>query len=90
MFVFPKNRLALAQFQRGFFTHVFIDEAGHATEPEALIPLPGLLDLDNPNGGQLVMAGDPRQLGPVLRSPHSIENGLGEFLTSDDFIGTKI
>lgn len=70
------GRLALAQFPQNFFTHVFIDEAGHATEPEALIGLAGLMNLDNPKGGQVVLAGDPRQLGPVLRSPLAIENGL--------------
>ena len=29
------------------------------------------------SGGQVVLAGDPKQLGPVLRSPISIEFGLG-------------
>lgn len=70
------GRLGLAELPRNFFTHVFIDEAGHATEPEAVIALAGLLNLDNPDGGQMVLAGDPRQLGPVLRSPLSIDNGL--------------
>lgn len=28
-------------------------------------------------GGQLVLAGDPRQLGPVLRSPLAQKHGLG-------------
>ncbi|XP_030827959.1 putative helicase MOV-10 isoform X2 [Strongylocentrotus purpuratus] len=70
------GRLALAQFPENFFTHVFIDEAGHATEPEALIALAGLINLDNPKGGQIILAGDPKQLGPVLRSPLAIENGL--------------
>lgn len=32
----------------------------------------------NPNGGQLVLAGDPKQLGPVLTSPLAIQHGLGE------------
>ena len=50
------------------FSHVFMDECGQALEPEALIPIAGLLDGGHANGGQLVLAGDPKQLGPVLRS----------------------
>ena len=54
---------------------MFIDEAGHATEPETLIPLAGILKTVH-RGGQIVMAGDPKQLGPVLRSPIAIKHGL--------------
>ena len=50
------------------FTHIFIDEAGHATEPETVIPLSGLLDVNMRNSGQVVLAGDPKQLGPIIRS----------------------
>ena len=55
------------------FSHVFMDECGQALEPEALIPLAGLLDGGHANGGQLVLAGDPKQLGPVLRSSLAIK-----------------
>lgn len=65
---------------KGHFTHVFIDEAGHATEPETVIPLANLLDIDMANGGQLVLAGDPKQLGPVIRSSKASLGGLGGFL----------
>jgi len=58
------------------FTHVFMDESGQATEPETLIPLAKLLDPASGKGGQVVMAGDLKQLGPVLRSPIAIKNGL--------------
>ena len=34
--------LCMCVFRVGHFTHVFVDEAGQATEPETLIPL-GLL-----------------------------------------------
>lgn len=71
-------RLVSANFPRDHFTHIFIDEAGHATEPECIIPVAGLLDPDNPIGGQLVLAGDPKQLGPILRSPISQKYGLGK------------
>lgn len=37
--------------------------------------LKGLL---NAKEGQLVLAGDPKQLGPILRSPLALQYGLGE------------
>ena len=66
---------------KNHFTHLFIDEAGFATEPETLIPV-SLLNLD-PNKtdqvlGQVVLAGDPQQLGPVIRSSQAEELGLSE------------
>ncbi|KAM6192162.1 LOW QUALITY PROTEIN: helicase MOV-10 [Sarcoramphus papa] len=77
-------RLASAKFPPGFFSHVFIDECGQAVEPESVVAIAGLLTAmdqeTNPNGGQLVLAGDPQQLGPVLRSPLAIEHGLGTSL----------
>lgn len=35
------NRLASANFPHGHFSHVFIDEAGHAVEPESIIAIAG-------------------------------------------------
>ncbi|XP_045165133.2 putative helicase MOV-10 [Mercenaria mercenaria] len=72
------GRLVSANFPSGHFSHVFIDEAGHAPEPEALIALAGIMEV-NPalqTGGQVVIAGDPKQLGPILRSPLAIKYGL--------------
>ncbi|XP_075709974.1 helicase MOV-10 [Rhinoderma darwinii] len=69
------GRLVSAKFPSGFFTHVFIDESGHAVEPECVTPIAGILDVMK--GGQLVLAGDPQQLGPILRSPFAIDHGLG-------------
>ncbi|NWS75650.1 SDE3 helicase, partial [Crotophaga sulcirostris] len=78
------GRLVSANFAPGFFTHVFIDECGQAMEPESVVAIAGLLSAmdqeTNPTGGQLVLAGDPQQLGPVLTSPLAIEHGLGTSL----------
>ncbi|XP_072212162.1 helicase MOV-10 isoform X1 [Excalfactoria chinensis] len=78
------GRLVSANFPPGYFSHVFIDECGHAVEPESVVAIAGLLtpmDPDtNPEGGQLVLAGDPQQLGPVLRSPLAVQHGLGTSL----------
>ncbi|XP_013408833.1 putative helicase MOV-10 [Lingula anatina] len=73
------GRIASANFPPGHFTHIFIDEAGHAVEPEGLIALAGILECDvkSKDGGQVVLAGDPKQLGPILRSPLAIKYGLG-------------
>ncbi|KAG8905107.1 hypothetical protein FRC01_008474 [Tulasnella sp. 417] len=51
----------------GHFDWIFIDEAGQAAEPEVLIPI---LSLSNHNTN-VVLAGDHKQLGPIIHSPIS-------------------
>ncbi|XP_042348310.1 putative helicase mov-10-B.2 [Plectropomus leopardus] len=68
------GRLVTGDIPDGHFTHVFVDEAGHAVETECLVPLAGLLDAQS---GQVVLAGDPKQLGPILRSPFALKYGMG-------------
>lgn len=43
-------------------------------ETECLVPLAGLLQAES---GQVVLAGDPKQLGPILRSPFALNYGMG-------------
>lgn len=57
----------------GHFTHIFIDEAGFCMESELIVAIAGNLDLAKT---QLVLAGDPKQLGPVIRSPFAKEYKL--------------
>ncbi|KAL5286264.1 MOV10L1.2 family protein [Megaselia abdita] len=45
-----------------YFSHAFIDEAGQCTEPEIMCPI-SLLDK---NKGQVILVGDPLQMGPVI------------------------
>lgn len=54
------------------FTHLFIDEAGQGMEPECFVAVAGLLGSGGSSRIQLVLAGDPKQLGPVLRSPLAV------------------
>ncbi|XP_066284664.1 RNA helicase Mov10l1-like isoform X3 [Branchiostoma lanceolatum] len=60
----------------GHFTHVFVDEAGQATEPECMIPV----GLCAGAQSQVVLSGDPMQLGPVLQSHLAKDLGLGQSL----------
>ena len=50
------------RLQPDHFTHVIIDEAAQITEPECLIPI-GLAP-----HSKVVLAGDPMQLGAVVKS----------------------
>ncbi|KAM6980838.1 putative helicase mov-10-B.1 [Aplochiton taeniatus] len=68
------GRLVSGGIPAGHFTHLFVDEGGQAIEPECIIAVAGLLQ---PESGQLVLAGDPQQLGPILRSPLALQYGLG-------------
>ncbi|XP_063163984.1 RNA helicase Mov10l1 isoform X1 [Candoia aspera] len=56
----------------GHFTHVFVDEAGQASEPESLIPLGLISEIS----GQIVLSGDPMQLGPIIKSALATLYGL--------------
>lgn len=72
------GRLVSADFHLNHFTHIFIDEAGNSKEPELIIPVSGLIQssVNNLHSGHLIFAGDPKQLGPILRSPEAIKYGL--------------
>lgn len=66
------GKLVTADFPLNHFTHIFVDEAGQSLEPECLIPVMGLMSPWDPKkrgpGGHFILAGDPQQLGPVIRS----------------------
>lgn len=57
---------------KGSFSHIVYDEASQSMEPEAMsaLLLAGPLT-------RIVLSGDPRQLGPNVRSSHAHEHGLG-------------
>ncbi|KAG8899891.1 hypothetical protein FRB99_006393 [Tulasnella sp. 403] len=57
----------------GHFTHIFIDEAGQGTEPEVVISIKTMGNKHT----NVIMAGDPKQLGPIVRSRIATELGLG-------------
>lgn len=60
-----------------YFTHLFMDEAAQALEPESLIPLSVVVD---PEPGvtkvEIVLAGDPRQLSACVYSDVAAQAGL--------------
>lgn len=55
------------EIDNGHFGHIIVEEAGQCEEPESLIPL----TLIDSNHGQIIMAGDPRQLPPMVMSIHA-------------------
>ncbi|KDR68388.1 hypothetical protein GALMADRAFT_78731 [Galerina marginata CBS 339.88] len=57
---------------RGHFSHIFIDETGQATEPEAFVSIKTMADSTT----NIVLSGDPKQLGPIIRSGIARELGL--------------
>ncbi|KAJ0182407.1 hypothetical protein K1T71_001776 [Dendrolimus kikuchii] len=70
--------LAQMGLPKGHFTHIIVDEAGQATEPEIMIPMT-FTDKEN---GQIILAGDPMQLGPVILSKYCVEFSMEESFLS--------
>ncbi|KAE9391715.1 RNA helicase [Gymnopus androsaceus JB14] len=58
--------------ERGFYSHIFVDEAGQAMEPTVMTPLKTLAD-DKTN---VIVAGDNKQLGPIVHSALASALGL--------------
>lgn len=62
--------------KRGHFDVIAVDEACHAIEPEVVAVAATMLD--SLKGGQLIMAGDPKQLGPIITSDFCKKFGMGQ------------
>lgn len=83
-------RLHYLGIPRGHFDVLCVDEAGHATEPEVVSVASTLMDFTEGSNrcGQLILAGDPKQLGPVVTSALCREFGMEksymERLTEDE------
>ena len=58
----------------GHFSHIFVDEAGQGSEPEAMVPIKTMADAKT----NVILSGDPKQLGPIIRSAVARELGLGK------------
>ncbi|XP_037629487.1 putative helicase mov-10-B.2 [Sebastes umbrosus] len=67
-------RLVTGGIPSDHYTYLFVDEAGQAAETECLIPIAGLLESKK---CQIVLAGDPKQLGPFITSRIAVKHGLG-------------
>jgi superfamily I DNA and/or RNA helicase len=65
---------------RGHFEVLCVDEAGHATEPEVVSLASSLMNFNKNLSllpvGRLILAGDPKQLGPISRSDVCLRYGL--------------
>ncbi len=61
-----------------FFTHLFVDEAAQATEPEVLCPMSVVLDpVPGEQKVEIALIGDPRQLSPRIYCEKAALHGLG-------------
>ncbi|ESK92561.1 rna helicase [Moniliophthora roreri MCA 2997] len=58
--------------EKGWFTHIFVDECGQTTEPAVMVPLKSLAG-DKTN---VILAGDNKQLGPIVHSALAAAFGL--------------
>jgi helicase MOV-10 len=58
----------------GHFSHIVIDEAAQAEEPLVMIPILTFSDQYT----NIILAGDPDQLGPIIESPTAARSGLGK------------
>ncbi|XP_055384568.1 putative helicase mov-10-B.1 isoform X2 [Condylostylus longicornis] len=66
------GRLTSSGMPTNFFSYCFIDECAASTEPEVLVAVSAVYH----SKINIVVAGDPKQLGPILKSDTAAEFGL--------------
>ncbi|XP_063695847.1 putative helicase MOV-10 [Culicoides brevitarsis] len=72
------GRLALNGMKKNFFDYIFIDEAGSSSEASAIIPISLLISMQKPCKTNIVIAGDPMQLGPIIHCKFAEIFGMGK------------
>lgn len=60
-----------------FYFPNIITWVGHAWESEIVSSFVGNIRFDKKTDPQLILAGDPQQLGPIVRSAAALAGGLG-------------
>ena len=58
----------------GHFSHIVIDDAAQAEEPLVMIPIMTFSNAPT----NVILAGDPNQLSPAVKSPIAARSGLGK------------
>ncbi|GAB0097442.1 uncharacterized protein DMENIID0001_130790 [Sergentomyia squamirostris] len=71
------GKFVQARINTNHFTHVFIDESGCCTESQTIVPIVGIVANEHHIHGQVILAGDHKQLGPVLTSSLAKERDYG-------------
>lgn len=61
------------------FTHLFIDECESANEAFTLLPI-ALCSSEKKINAQIVLSGDPNQLGPVVRQDKARAMTMGRLI----------
>jgi DNA polymerase III delta prime subunit len=73
--------IAASYVPPGSRTHIVMDEAGEALLPESMMALASLkVGDENDNGWGVFLCGDPKQLGPIVRSRVASQGGLQKSL----------
>lgn len=67
------SRFLQMKLSASHFTHLLLDEAGQCLETEAIVAISLMAGTDT----QIVLAGDEKQLGPVVARPELEETGFG-------------